>query len=476
MRYLLGIGLIGLSACDDHKFTGGSHSADVDLTGDSYGIVVEIVSASCLGCHSNAGPSGGLSLEGDICSTTVGVVSPTYGETLVVPGDHEASVFWHKCAATGTYGQEMPIGSPLPPEQADAIAQWIDEGASCEDSTVDTGDTNTGTDADGDGYDSTDDCNDDDPSINPGADEIWYDGVDQNCDGLSDYDADGDGYDSDDYSGTDCNDTSADNDEDGEADGFAINPGADEIWYDDIDQNCDGGSDFDQDGDGQASDQYGGQDCDDENNTIYDGASEIANDGIDQDCDGSDLTDIQDADNDTYDNTVDCNDNDDSIYPGAAEVLDGADNNCDGDIDEATVAFDDDGDCYCEDGFNGSCTGSADSSCASLQIGDCNDSSAAAYPGASEGLYDNIDSDCDGDDYAYDLSDGETRFNQVCSNCHVNSYAPDLATRVPNLSAQQVYDIIINGTGYMAAQGNNPNLQNTQNRVNTAEYVWQTYQ
>ena len=112
----------------------------------------------------------------------------------------------------------------------------------------------------------------------------------------------------------------------------------------------------------------------------------------------------------------------------------------------------------------------------SAQVSVDGGSYAAAYPGASEGLYDNIDSDCDGDDYAYDLSDGETRFNQVCSNCHVNSYAPDLYTVVPSLSAQQVYDIIINGTGYMAAQGNNPNLQNTQNRVNTAEYVWQTYQ
>ena len=72
-----------LSACDDHKFTGGGHSADVDLSGDSYGVVVEIVNASCIGCHSNSSASGGLSLEGDICSATVGVVSPSYGEVLV---------------------------------------------------------------------------------------------------------------------------------------------------------------------------------------------------------------------------------------------------------------------------------------------------------------------------------------------------------------------------------------------------------
>ena len=41
-----------------------------------------------------------------------------------------------------------------------------------------------------------DDCNDSDGTINPGATETWYDGVDQDCDGNSDYDQDGDGYDS----------------------------------------------------------------------------------------------------------------------------------------------------------------------------------------------------------------------------------------------------------------------------------------
>ncbi len=53
--------------------------------------------------------------------------------------------------------------------------------------------------------DSTD-CNDSDAEVNPDATETWYDGVDQDCDGASDYDQDGDGHDSDDYGGDDCDD------------------------------------------------------------------------------------------------------------------------------------------------------------------------------------------------------------------------------------------------------------------------------
>ena len=80
--------------------------------------------------------------------------------------------------------------------------------------------------------------------------EVWYDGVDQDCaddgDTEADYDADGDGYQAEGYGvGTDddCDDTES-----------TVNPGATDYYYDGIDQDCDGTSDFEYAGDGYPSD------------------------------------------------------------------------------------------------------------------------------------------------------------------------------------------------------------------------------
>lgn len=99
-------------------------------------------------------------------------------------------------------------------------------------SSKDSG-SNAGLDSDGDGYIAIeaggDDCNDNSPSVFPGAPEVWYDGTDQNCDGASDYDRDGDGEESIDFGGTDCNDGDP-----------SINTGSTEVPGDGIDNNCDG--------------------------------------------------------------------------------------------------------------------------------------------------------------------------------------------------------------------------------------------
>ena len=94
-----------------------------------------------------------------------------------------------------------------------------------------------------------------------------------------------------------------------------------------------------------------GQDTALENNAAHTMLIDEDNDGfsIPEDCDDSDPTTIDDMDCDGTITSQDCDDTNSNIYPGAPEdPNNGVDDDCDGDIDEATTTVDDDGDGYCE--------------------------------------------------------------------------------------------------------------------------------
>ena len=282
-------------------------------------------------------------------------------------------------------------------------------------------------DQDGDGWPLDEECNDLDPSIFPSDEaEVWYDGIDSNCDGWSDYDQDGDGHDVDAHGGDDCNDDPAhpSTGRDGASvDAEDVYPGARDTAYDEVDADCAGDSDFDADGDGQDADDVPdegglfGTDCDDGDGAVYLGAAEVWYDAIDSDCSGgSDF----DQDGDGFDSSSygygtsdDCDDSSASVHPDTTsspideDCTTTADDDCSGsDNDEnadgcTTFFYDGDNDGY------GKLT---DTSCLCVAEGDytetgvtasnddCNDAKSTVNPGiTAEDCDTSDDDDCDGD-------------------------------------------------------------------------------
>jgi hypothetical protein len=269
----------------------------------------------------------------------------------------------------------------------------------------------TQVDNDADGVPAAEDCDDLNPAISPAVIEIWYDGIDQRCDGGDDYDQDGDGYVQNAYiglvtagvagtgalPGNDCDDLAP-----------RVSPNETDSWYDGVDQDCDGADDYDQDEDGYVEDDHvglpttyaagtgvlPGRDCDDLAPAVNPEGDDLWYDGEDTDCGGEDDWD-QDVDGFI----------DPAMYAdyGPTTYAPGTGNLANGDCDDtdalvSPAAFDewydgDDSDCAGDDDYDQDLDGYADPRGGGL---DCDDGDAAIHPDARESLGDRDDSDCDG--------------------------------------------------------------------------------
>jgi hypothetical protein len=296
------------------------------------------------------------------------------------------------------------------------------------------------------------DCNDASASVSPGATETCN-SVDDDCDGSTDEgvtytyykDSDGDGYGvststtsscsttaPSGYSSksTDCNDsnkyvypTAAEscNSTDDDCDG-TIDEGVTSTFYKDGDGDGYGTSSSTSTGCSAPTGYVSNStDCNDSSSSIKPGATETCN-STDDDCDGStdegltSYTYYKDSDGDGYGGTSttstcstttpsgysstggDCNDSSTAVKPGAAETCNSTDDDCDGSTDEGLTSYtyykDSDGDGYGGTSTTSSCSTSAPSGYTATS-GDCNDSSTAVKPGATE-TCNSTDDDCDG--------------------------------------------------------------------------------
>ena len=294
------------------------------------------------------------------------------------------------------------------------------------DDTVETGVVVA--DADGDGVPSEDDCDDNDPSVKPGAIEVCN-GVDDDCNGEVDdavgdlwyVDADGDGYGDPDSEQLSCDreglvaDARDCDDQDDQT-----SPDAVELCNG-LDDNCDGLVDNDaadapdwygdQDGDGYGSPEDVTRSCEQPSGTVQN----------DEDCDDEDdlvspeLLWYADGDGDGYGDasvrvqacelpsgfsadSTDCDDDEASAFPGNPELCDGVDNDCNGSVDEDVEGswfLDADGDGFGDpDTEEASCD--APTSKYIEDDSDCDDADADIWPGADE-YCNGVDDNCDGD-------------------------------------------------------------------------------
>ena len=348
---------------------------------------------ACITCHDNADGGAGCEDAGGSrpCLNPFGTEFRTRGflwdETLAAM-DADGDGF--------TNGQELqdPTGMWRPGMEDPGIVEYVTRPGFAADNPGMHDDDNDGycwfgrdMDASGDctgagENDGSLDCDDDQNTVNSGADELCTNAIDNDCNGLPTLedptcedvvDRDGDGFcrmGQDMNSDRDCIDEGETTEAvDCDDDAITVFPGNRENCADDLDNDCNGRaddaddmcrSDVDNDGDGycpigrdenddgdclDAGEEAGGFDCDDTEAAVNPGQTEICDDALDNDCDGDpnfedsecralfdsdgdghcpqgvDLNEDQDCIDEGEDvEPFDCDDDDSTISPSIMEV------------------------------------------------------------------------------------------------------------------------------------------------------------
>lgn len=251
LKFLFIVGALMSGAGQAYAYSSYANNIISYCDGSGYPLLSEYANDTCdAACHRNS--EGVTAYNGGnyeyFCPSVV-AVQP-------ICTDADGDGYYAEGATCGTPADFNDNESGAYPGATEDCSDGIDNDGN---GLVDAGDPNAMgcpvncTDLDGDGYSieggacGAIDCNDADSAINPGAEEICSDGVDNNCNAVTDTadmnavgcpltctDADGDGYsiEGGNCGAMDCDDTNPE-----------INPAALELCDDGIDNNCDSRSD-----------------------------------------------------------------------------------------------------------------------------------------------------------------------------------------------------------------------------------------